>query len=682
MRLLGVVLLIVTMQGAAWSYQAEILRDGFGVPHIYGKTDADAVFGFGYAQAQDHFADLARNYYAAMGRAAELAGPDAADLDYQTRLYKIPDLAEEGLTRLTSRTGRTSPTGEFLKAFCAGVNHYAATHESALPAALKTFRYEPVMLVAMSQFLLLHEALDNLNAKLVRESQPGQSNQWVAGKSRTADGGVFFLMDPHLPWEGMQRWYEAHLVGDRLNVYGATFYGLPLIVMGHNGKAAWSMTRNDPDLADVFIEKVSPDGRKYLAAGGWKALQTSEIRFKVKRKGGHGFDVEKRRARYTIHGPVVEERPGGKTVLTAAIEGVPSFGILNEVYAMATAGGLADFKKAVSAQEIPLWNLMFGDSGGGMFYVYNARVHDRPGRADRMKPLSGWKPEDQWGATIPFSQLPMVENPPSGYMMNTNVMPWNVTPGAGLRPEDYSEALVDRQALALNPRGQRATELLSRPKKLTLNDALAIATDEKAPGGRKEIELAQEDYAKLKKAGAKFENPRDLPRAFDILEKWDGVADTDSVGTTLVAAAAKEYANAEKKPSPAHALDRALTELKNHYGTIEVKWGDAHRLRKGDHDYPLGGGTSEVPALWMADGPVENAKIVCARGSSFTMLVHFKPGGKVEAFSLLPFGESEDPKSPHYADQMPLKSRGELKHAWFDRAEVEAQAKSREEVRS
>lgn len=677
LKFLGVVLLVLMTQGAAWGYHAEVLRDGFGVPHIYGKTDADAIFGFGYAQAEDHLVDLARNYMASMGRAAELAGPDAAGLDYQTRLFRIPDLAAEGLTRLTGRTR------EFLNAFCNGVNRYAAGHEGALPEGLKTFHCEPVMIVAQAQFLLLHEALGNLNEKLGSADERGQSNQWVVGKSRTADGGVFFLMDPHLPWEGMQRWYEAHLVGDRLNVYGATFYGLPLIVMGHNGKVAWSMTRNDPDLADVFVEKVSPDGRKYLAAGGWKSFQTSEIRFQVKRKDGTGFDEETRRARYTPRGPVVEESQDGKTTRAAAIEGMPSFGILDEVYGMATAGGFEEFKRAIAAQEIPLWNLMFGDSNGEMLYVYNARVHDRPGSAGgRMRPRAGWKAEDQWGVVIPFNELPMLRNPPSGFLMNTNVMPWNVTPGAGLRPEDFPEALVDRQALGLNPRGERATELLSRPEKLTVQDALAIATDEKAPSGRKDIEVAQKDYTKLKQRGAKFENPRDIPRALEILKKWDGQASADSVGMTLVATAAKEYANAEKKPSPARALDRALTELKAHFGTIEVKWGDFHRLRRGDEDLPAGGGTGEVQALWMADGPVEDGKMMCRRGSSFTMLVHFRPGGRVDAYSLLPYGESEDPKSEHYADQMPLKSRRELKRAWFERADVEAHAKNREVVGS
>ncbi|MGH8104024.1 MAG: penicillin acylase family protein, partial [bacterium] len=341
-----------------------------------------------------------------------------------------------------------------------------------------------------------------------------------------------------------------------------------------------------------------------------------------------------------------------------------------------------EYKSAIRPLEVPLWNFMYGDSSGSMYYVCNARVHDKDLRDGRNQERAGWQSGNQWRGVIPFDELPGVENPASGFLMNTNVMPWNVTIGAGLNRESIPASLVDPDSIELNGRGKRAMELLASNEKKTLRDALAIATDLKVPDASSFITAMKEDYEQLARAGHPFKNEREIVRAFDILQAWDQTAGTAEAGMTILAVEAKLQAAAEIPMSPAEALDAALGMLKTWYGTIEIPWGEIHRLKKGKHDHAVGGGTRELPALWMADGPLNDGKIVCDFGSSFTMLVRFCPDGRTEAFSIVPYGSSERPDSSHFADQMPLKSRGELKRAWFDRSDIEAHSFSKKVIRS
>ena len=456
----------------------------------------------------------------------------------------------------------------------------------------------------------------------------------------------------------MNCWYEAHLAGEILNVYGATLYGEPFIVMGHNGKVAWSMTRNGPDLADVFVEELDPaDPTRYRTESGWAEIEVREEVFRVQGE-------EPKRIYYTRNGWVAQVDLEEHRAFALALEGLELLDSPSQLLAMNRAQDIAEFKEALAMHRLLLWNIMAADSQGSMFYLYNAHLHRRSERWAREEWRPGWDPEARWSSQIiPFEELPQIENPGSDWMQNNNVMPWLVTSGLEMEPGNFPSYLVKRGA-GLNDRGRRASEVLSRAQNWTVDDALALATDTLVPKAEEYLPqiLAAFETAPPEEQGK-------VARAVEILRGWNLRADPDQPGMTLFYFWWRRPAR--EREEPLSALAAAVSEMERLYGSIEVLWGEVHRIHYGGLDLPIAGSRNPF-TLWMAYGPVKQGIMYCEGGSSFTMVVQLGP--RVVAYSLLPYGESAAPWSPHYADQAPLKSRGKLKRAWFYEDEVLAHA--------
>ncbi len=637
--------------------QVEIVWDTYGVPHIYGATDKDALFGFGYAQARDHLQDMLQQFLLAEGRLAEFFGPQYLTEDLKARAV-LPYSDEELMAQVDPEVV------ELVDAFAQGIQAYMEEHRNTLPdwarqqrvTALRVLRFAHYAMISRA----LGEGLKEWRGTTAFESHPEASNQWVVGISRTREGVPMLLMDPHLPWSGINRWYEAHLVGDTLNVYGATFYGLPFIVMGHNGQVAWALTRNAPDLADVFLEELHPENpRLYRTESGWEPMRVQEETFLVKGQG-----KVTRKIYTTRNGIVVDLDKENHRAVAIALEGQDLYNFLAQLLAMNRAQTMEEFKDALRMHQVLLWNIMAVDVQGNMFYVYNARLHQRSEAWDRTAWRPGWNPQARWEDTIlPFEALPQIENPPSDWMQNNNVMPWFVTEGLTMNPQDYPAYLVLHEA-SMNDRGQRASQILAQAQGWTLQDALDLATDTYI--------LAADDTLPALFAAYEAASPtrkQRLQPAIDLLRGWNRRADVDQPGMTLFVFWWRQPA---REQDPLTALEQAVDQMQRLYGTINIPWGDVHRIRRGQLDLPMAG--SKPPAsLWMAHGPVNKEGIVYVNaGSSFVMLV--KLGPRVEAYSVKPYGNSEDPSSPHYADQTPLMSRKELKPAWFYWEDVLAHA--------
>lgn len=665
--LLVIAVLLLAMGALSASTSAptpiEVVRDNYGVPHIYATTDEKALYGFGYVQAEDHLLDMLQNFLTAEGRMAEFFGRAYLNSDIQARAV-MSYLDEELLAEVDSETVR------LVSAFAEGINRYIREHREALPQWARDFEVTAAQVLRFAHFAMISRALGDAKGELRRGGAAsaltgfelaGGSNQWVVGSSRSADGAPIFLMDPHLPWHGMNRWYEAHLVGETLTVYGASFYGGPFIVMGHNGKVAWSMTRNGPDLADVFIEELDPDDpTRYRTESGWAEMVVREELFQVEGQGAVTREIY-----YTRNGWVARLEPERNRALALALEGLELLNSPAQLLAMNRAESIAEFKEALAMQQLLLWNIMAADAQGNLFYVYNARLHRRSEAYSRDQRRPGWEPQARWSEeVIPFTELPQIENPKSDWMQNNNVMPWFVTEGLELKPEIFPSYLVKHGA-GLNDRGQRASDLLSRAQGWTMAEALALATDTL-------VLKAEEHLPRIFAAyeAASPEKRQALVLAIEILQNWNRRADVDQAGMTLFYL--WWHRPARERQEPVVALEAAVAEMEQLYGSIDVPWGEIHRIRRGALDLPIGG--SQNPStLWMAAGTMNEQGIIYAdHGSSFTMAVKLAP--RVEAYSLVPYGESEDPTSPHYSDQVLLKSRGELKRAWFYEDEVLAHA--------
>jgi acyl-homoserine lactone acylase PvdQ len=657
---------------SGWSSQTpgvQIIRDTYGVPHIYAATDEAALYGFGYAQAEDHLLDMLQNYLAAEGRMAEFFGRAYLNSDIKARA--VLSYSDEELLAAVD-----PETVQLVDVFAQGINRYIREHRQALPEWAQGFEATAAGALRFAHYAMISRSLNTAFKELQQGSAASSlalaesllpveaSNQWVIGASRTAEGAPITLMDPHLPWSGMNRWYEAHLAGETLNVYGATFYGSPFITMGHNGRVAWSMTRNAPDLADVFVEELHPqDPTRYRTESGWAEMTVREEVFQVK---GQGTVTQK--IYYTRNGWVASLEPERNRALVVALEGLDLWNTPTQLLAMNRAESVAEFKEALKIQQLLLWNVMAADAQGNLFYVYNARLHRRSEAWGRAEWRPGWDPEARWSSEIiPFEELPQIENPESDWMQNNNVMPWLVTSGLEMNPEDFPSYLVKREA-ELNDRGKRASEVLSQAQDWMMTDVLALTTDT--------LVMASEEYLLQIFAAyeaAPLERRQALASAIEILKAWNRRADVDRPGMTLFYFWWHRSAR-ERERDPLAALEAAVSELERLYGSAAVPWGQIHRIRRGDLDLPIAGEQSP-PTLWMASGTMDKRGIIYTdHGSSFTMLVRLAP--RVEAYSLVPYGTSEDPASPHYADQVPLKSRGELKRAWFYEDEVSAHAKS------
>ncbi|HEY80534.1 MAG TPA: penicillin acylase family protein [Caldilineae bacterium] len=667
-----ITLLLLMLAFSGWSSQppgVQIVRDTYGVPHIYAATDEAALYGFGYAQAEDHLLDMLQNYLAAEGRMAEFFGRAYLNSDIKARAV-LSYSDEELLTTADHETVR------LVSAFAQGINRYIREHSEELPGWARGFEVTAAQVLRFAHYAMISRSL-NAAFKELRQGPATSgsalagsllpveaSNQWVIGASRTAEGAPIFLMDPHLPWSGMNRWYEAHLAGETLNVYGATFYGSPFITMGHNGKVAWSMTHNAPDLADVFVEELHPNApTRYRTESGWAAMTVRQEVFRVKGRGAVTQEIY-----YTRNGWVVSLEPERNRALVAALEGLDLLSTPTQLLAMNRAESITEFREALKMHQLLLWNVMAADAQGNLFYLYNARLHRRSEAWGRAEWRPGWNPEARWSSeVIPFEELPQIENPAGDWMQNNNVMPWFVTDGLEMNPEDFPSYLVKREA-ELNDRGKRASEVLSQAQDWRMTDALALTIDTLVMAAAEHLPQL---FAAYETAPPERQEP--LAAAIELLKAWNRRADVDQPGMTLFYFWWHRPAR-ERERDPLAALEAAVGEMERLYGSIDVPWGQIHRIRRGSFDLPIAGEQSP-PTLWMASGTMDKRGIIYTdHGSSFTILVRLAP--RVEAYSLLPYGNSEDPSSPHYADQVPLKSRGELKRTWFYEDEVSAHAES------
>jgi len=316
----------------------------------------------------------------------------------------------------------------------------------------------------------------------------------------------------------------------------------------------------------------------------------------------------RRKIYYTRNGWVAQVDLEEHRAFALALEGLDLLDSPTQLLTMNRARDIAVFKEALAMHRLPLWNIMAADSQGNLFYVYNAHLHRRSEAWGRAEWRPGWDPEARWSPEIiPFDELPQVENPESDWMQNNNVMPWLVTSGLEMEPEDYPSYLVKRGA-GLNDRGRRASDVLSRARGWTPSDALALATDTLVP-------KAEEYVPRILSAfeTAPPEEQGEVARAVEILRGWNLRADVDQPGMTLF------YfwwrLPTREREEPLSALAAAISQMKGLYGSIELPWGEIHRIRRGELDLPIAG-SRDPSTLWMAHGPVDRQGVMyCERAA-------------------------------------------------------------------
>jgi penicillin amidase len=707
-----------------------IYRDKWGVPHVYGPTDYSVMFGFIYAQAEDNFWQIEDSYIQALGRASELYGENgtlntgagsvtrALDSDLVNRQLGIARSAQDDYKKL-GRQGQ-----QICQATADGLNYFIERNAHVKPRLIT--RFEPWHLLAFNRFAQyqlfvfrraglrpneLRAAAEEVKAggttsrlspipmieeeRMIAEAAVDAaligSNTWAINPKKSASGHAMLFINPHQPFFGPGQWIEGHLHSEEgWNISGATFPGSPFPSIGHNDYLGWSHTVNAPDIIDVWEEKFddpkNPLSYRY-GTGSKTATQWTDT---IKVKGEKGIEERTFRFRATHHGPIVGIRDG-KALAVRMAKFDESRGALEQRYLMGKAKNLKEFKAAMSRLAVPMFNTMYADRDGNIWYVYYGAVPKRDTKFDWSKPVDGSDPATEWKGYHTLEELPQALNPASGWAQNCNATPFLSVadqPGSG-NPlkENHPTYMVGEND---NGRSRISRRVLSEREKFTFEEWSRAGFDTRCIDAETKIPPLVAEWEKLK--GSTPARAEKLTEVISTLKSWNGIATTDSVAMTVFSLWAytrttgPARAAVKDNPYPDIAiLEYVIDDLGKKWGNWKVAWGDINRIQRIHTSGLLEPFSDDKPSLAVPGGPGEYTGMVFnfysmdARGQkrrygiaghSFVSVVEFGP--KVRALSVLQFGQSHDPKSKHYFDQADLYSKQQFKPAWFTLEEIKA----------
>ena len=686
--------------GRSEARDVTIYRDTYGVPHVFGRTDAITVFGFAYAQAEDNFWRVEENYINALGRASELYGEKSLDEDRLNHALEIPRLAREEYARLDAHT-RSLCDG-----FVAGFNYYLARHPEVRPRLLtKIEPWYPLAFIRYNYYQngfardpslrgasLQTASIDDDELK----AQTG-SNGWVVGPTKSANGHALLFINPHLPFFGPGQVYEGHLHSDEgWNFTGYTRFGFPLPYVGHNENGGWVSTDNAADLTDVYVETFDDPARPlaYHYGNGYRLATEHVEEIRVKTANGH--ETRTFKMRRTHHGPIVAARDG--KLLAVRMAKFESDGWLREWYEMTRANSLAALKQAITPLNMLFGNVMYADRQGNTWYLYNGAVPKRDPRFDWTKPLDGSDPATEWQGYHTIDELPQLENPKTGWMQNCNTSPFLLTSEGNPDPQRFPKYMVREGD---NPRGAISREILASKATFTFAEWTRVAFDTRIMSATRLLpgllaalkQHVDSPPSVVSPAGSSLSaSDSRLREAYDEFARWNLRSANDSVATSLFSlwhdrllrARNQDVVSPDKQVS---ALIEVLDTLQRDFGTWKVAWGELNRLQRIDESKGeqfqdsrpsvpvsgVNGNDGAVFTLYAAPTAGQKRRYGVA-GGTYISVVEFGP--QVRALSVHTFGASGNPNSKHFMDQSALYARGEFKPAWFTLSEIRAHLES------
>ena len=651
-------------------FDVTIYRDRFGVPHIIGKKDKDTAYGLAYAHAEDDFETIQDMMLFARGKLASKKGRKMASSDYLLQLLKVWEVVNANYDSNIS-----AETKSILNGYAAGLNHYALknpkmTHRGLFPVTAKDivagFVHRMPLMFGLddaiknatekgnSEFAFLNYNIKGFDQKVLG------SNQIAVAPSRSADGYTRLAINPHQPWMGPVTFYEAHLYSEEgWNINGGLFPGSPVVLLGHNKNIGWSHTVNRPDLIDVYELKLhSKDKNKYLMGGRWREFEIKQAKIEVKILGPITWTF-KREMLWSIHGPAIRTEKG---VFAFRYSGYGEVRHVDQWYKMNKSNNLDEFISAMKMQAIPMFNTMYADKSGNIFYVYNALLPQRTsGSYDFSKTLPGDTPHALWGKYFDFDELPQILNPETGFLQNCNSTPFL----ASIDENDIDFSFYPKNLgieTHQSNRALRAHETFGADTSITRDEFYKYKFDNKYS---KKSVLIKNLNKFLSQAESDDEN---VIEAIKILKNWDQTADSSSVGMHLAFEAILPTENPDKYKYSylkiKERLEKAVKKYLKYYGKLDIRWGEILRMKRNDIDLPLNGGPDVLRAIHSKE---KNGKRLPTAGDCFFELVEWSPSGEVSAKSLHQFGSStRDSYSPHYSDQSEIFAREEMKPVLMD----------------
>ncbi|SPE34058.1 putative Glutaryl 7-aminocephalosporanic acid acylase [Candidatus Sulfopaludibacter sp. SbA6] len=657
--------------------KVEILRDEYGVPHIFAATAAGAAFGSGYAQAEDRLEEMLRNYRKAEGTMSEAFGPEFVFHDYRQRVWRHRQVAQEHYKDLDPKLRA------ICEAFQAGVRKFMQEHPEQVPAWAP--KLEPWQIIALGRYIIWGWPEGEAGGDLKRigiDPDPVAyhgSNEMLLAPFRTAMHAPIAVVDPHLSWYGEFRFYEMRIYGGELSFSGAAILGLPFPSLGHNRYLSIAMTTGGPDTSDAYEEEVK-DG-KYRFKDEWRPLDVRTERIGV--KVGGEIQWQDVRIESTHHGPIVAHKDG--KAYSLAIPYANEFQLLDTSWHIATAHNLAEAKKALAGLQLMAQNIMIGTVDGDIYYVRNGRVPIRPAGCDTSKPMSGPAGQCEWQGLHPFEDLVQISNPPQGYMQNCNVSPFAMMKDSPLVPEKWAAHpyIYNDSRRPPHQRAAMMVDLLDAARSVTAEQMTGIAFSPEVW----HAELWQE---RIRRAAATGQSASELGR---MLAQWNHRSDADSraaLGYYLFKTAMGLAGRAVDPPDSLTdeavrgALAKAEQRLRSEFPPDAV-FGTLFRVGRqgGSRTWPVSGGTLAEAGMAtpraISFSKVGNEMVGHSGQTSTQIVVLTKPP---QSYMVIPLGESDHPDSGHWDDQAEkLFSKGRAKPTYFaNRKELEKHVKGKKEL--
>jgi acyl-homoserine-lactone acylase len=678
-----------------------IIRDNWGIPHVYGKTDADAVFGLMYAQCEDDFKRVEMNYIEKLGRMAEVKGE--------------PELYNDLLIRLLIDTTEAktdydkSPVWlkKILNAYSAGINYYLYKNPKVKPALIH--RFEPwfpllwtdgsigaintadITADELKVFYNGNSQVARTENKVIKE-QDGGSNGFAIAPSKTASHNAILYINPHVSF-----YFRPEVQvqsGEGLNAYGAVTWGQFFVYQGFNEHCGWMHTSSEVDAADLYIEKIIENDKGFFYKYEEELKPVRQKKISISYSNGKAVETKVFTAFYTAHGPIMAKRNGKWISLKSNNRSMVS---LIQSWVRTKSKGFEDYKKAMDLCANTSNNTVFADDQGNIAYWHGNFIPVRDKKMDWSKPVDGSIAATEWKGLHNVNETIHLYNPANGWIQNCNSTPFTAAGINSPVKEDYPIYMAPDGD---NFRGINAVKVLSSGNKYTLDKVIAAGYDPHLAAFDVLMPALLKAY-QVKNADTTFKL---LEPAIKILSEWDNNTSEKSVATTLaiewaqkllpvIMKGSQEDENADQvkkfkifaaTASPnvlLQTLADVMNELTNTFGTWKVQWGEINRYQRFTNNINETHKDSQpslqdgfAASVWgclpsfVSRTYFGTEKRYGYNGNSFICAVEF--GKKIKAKSLLAGGESGNKESKHFADQALMYTKGQFKDVLFYKKDV------------
>ena len=652
----------------------DIVRDEYGIPHIYAQTDAEVAYGLAWANAEDDFTTIQEAYLAGNAMLSNYIGLKGAAADFITQFIGSKNLIEEKIGTISEDYMAV------VEGYSQGLNAYASNNpDKVLYKKLFPITPKKMLMYSQLQLFISNEGAYWAGRILNNDTQDDFLDQNLTGSnviamnsSKTSSGETFLAINTHQPLEGPTSWYEVHLNSEEgTNIIGTMYPGTPNILIGVNEYLGWSHTVNYPDKTDVFKLRMK-NKRKYIVDEEEYELEKLKAKITIKVLG---IPIKINRKYFkSIYGPTLKNKSGYYSIRTPSLFNIKA---LEQWWRMGKSKNFSEFYNNLKMKELPGFNIGYADKYDTIFYMSNGIIPKRAEGYNWKGIVPGDTKKTLWTEYHNIEDLPQVIQPESGFIYNANHSPFKST-SADENPNEknYNENMG--YETYDNNRSTRLIELIESYDKVSYDDFKDIKYDNSFPS---KFNYNFMDISIIETLKLQAEN--DLFELLDIIQKWDRKTDIDSQGAgiygVLYYQLVRNYRSEIQKNNKTvskEILLSALADTKayiiNNFGSIRITLGDFQKLVRGDKELPIWGLPDVITA--MSSRPYKDGKHKVTQGESYIGLVRFNENGPILE-SIISFGNSDNPDSDHYTDQMEKYSKFQTKKMTFDKNTIYSQAK-------